>query len=126
MNSFEQLCINYCNEALQQQFNRFVLHNEQEEYHREGISWSFIEFPENQDVLELIDSKGSGILNILHDQCRTPGASDKTFALSLYDKCSFHSRFEADSRQVGQQLFAVNHYAGSVEYSVEGFVEKNR
>jgi len=126
VNSFEQLCINYCNEALQQQFNRFVLRNEQEEYHREGISWSFIEFPENQDVLELIDSKGSGILNILHDQCRTPGASDKTFALSLYDKCSSHSRFEADSRQVAQQLFAVNHYAGSVEYNVEGFVEKNR
>ena len=51
VNSFEQLCINYCNEALQQQFNGFVLRNEQEEYDREGIPWSFIEFPENQDVL---------------------------------------------------------------------------
>jgi len=126
VNSFEQLCINYCNEALQQQFNRFVLRNEQEEYDKEGIPWAFIDFPENQDVLDLIDQKGSGILNILHDQCRTPGASDKTFALLMYDKCASHSRFEADSRQVAEQLFAVHHYAGLVEYDIEGFVEKNK
>jgi len=126
VNSFEQLCINYCNEALQQQFNRFVLRNEQEEYDKEGIPWSFIEFPENQDVLDLIDQKPSGIINILHDQCRTPGASDKTFSLLMYDKCGDHARFEADSRQVAEQLFAVHHYAGLVEYNVEGFVEKNR
>lgn len=126
VNSFEQLCINYCNEALQQQFNRFVLRNEQEEYEKEGIPWSFIEFPENQDVLDLIDQKTSGILNMLHDQCRTPGASDKTFSHLMYDKCAGHSRFEADSRQVAEHLFAVHHYAGLVEYDVEGFVEKNR
>ena len=126
VNSFEQLCINYCNEALQQQFNLFVLKNEQEEYDKEGIPWSFIDFPDNQDVLDLIDQKGSGILNMLHDQCRTPGASDKTFALLMYDRCASHSRFVADSRQVAEQLFAVHHYAGLVEYDVEGFVEKNR
>lgn len=126
VNSFEQLCINYCNEALQQQFNRFVLRNEQEEYDREGITWSFIDFPENQDVLDLIDSKGSGILSVLHDQCRTPGASDKTFARFMYEKCSSHPRFEADSRQVAEQLFAIQHYAGRVEYDVDGFFEKNR
>jgi myosin-5 len=125
-NSFEQLCINYCNEALQQQFNRFVLRNEQEEYNREGIPWSYIEFPENQDVLDLIDLKASGILNVLHDQCRTPGSSDKSFSLQMYEKCSSHPRFEATSRQVAQQLFGVHHYAGLVEYSVDGFVEKNR
>ena len=118
--------VNYCNEALQQQFNRFVLRNEQEEYEREQIPWSLIEFPENQDVLDLIDLKGSGILHLLHDQCRTPGASDKTFALAMYDKCSNHQRFEADSRQVAQQLFAIHHYAGLVEYDVENFVMKNR
>jgi len=79
-NSFEQLCINYCNESLQQQFNLFVLKNEQEEYEQEGIQWSFISFPDNQDALNLIYKKGYGILNILDDQCRAPGTTDKTAA----------------------------------------------
>uniref|UniRef100_A0A7S4S8Q1 Myosin motor domain-containing protein n=1 Tax=Ditylum brightwellii TaxID=49249 RepID=A0A7S4S8Q1_9STRA len=126
VNSFEQLCINYCNEALQQQFNLFVLKKEQEEYEREGIQWSFISFPENQDVLDLIDKKGSGILNILDDQCRAPGTTDKTFANDIYQKCTGHTRFEANFRQVGARQFGVHHYAGTVEYDTEGFVEKNR
>lgn len=126
VNSFEQLCINYCNEALQQQFNLFVLKNEQDEYEREGIQWSFISFPENQDVLDLIDKKGSGILNILDDQCRAPGTTDKTFANDIYQKCTGHPRFEANFRQVGARKFGVHHYAGPVEYDTDGFVEKNR
>jgi myosin-5 len=125
-NSLEQLCINYCNEALQQQFTRFVLEKEQEEYEREGIEWKFISFPDNQNVLDLIDKKGSGILNILDDQCRAPGTTDKTFCIDLYRKCSEHPRFEADYRQVGAQCFGVKHYAGPVEYDTGGFVEKNR
>lgn len=58
-NSFEQICINYCNEALQQQFNAFVSKNEQAEYEHKGIKWSLIKFPENQDVLDLIEKRGS-------------------------------------------------------------------
>jgi myosin-5 len=125
-NSFEQLCINYCNEALQQQFNMFVLKNEQDEYEREGIQWSFISFPDNQDVLDLIDKKGTGILNILDDQCRAPGTTDKTFINDLYQKLSRHTRFKADYRQVGARKFAIVHYAGTVEYESDSFVEKNR
>jgi myosin-5 len=125
-NSFEQLCINYCNEALQQQFNLFVLKKEQEEYQREGIQWSYITFPDNQDVLDLIYKKGAGILNILDDQCRAPGTTDKTFSTDLYKKCTGHARFQADFRQVGSRLFGIFHYAGAVEYDTEGFVEKNR
>jgi len=125
-NSFEQLCINYCNEALQQQFNLFVLKKEQEEYQREGIQWSYITFPDNQDVLDLIYKKGAGILNILDDQCRAPGTTDKTFSTDLYKKCTGHARFQADFRQVGSRLFGIFHYAGVVEYDTEGFVEKNR
>ncbi len=68
----------------------------------------------------------SGILTILHDQCRTPRATDKSFALCVYEKCSNYTRFEADSRQMAEQLFTVHHYAGFVEYDVQGFVEKNR
>jgi len=125
-NSFEQLCINYCNEALQQQFNAFLLKNEQEEYNREGIEWSFIEFPENQDVLDLIDKRGAGILNILDDQCRAPGTSDKSFASDMYNKCNGHVRFQANRKQVAALQFEVHHYAGPVEYTTLGFVEKNR
>merc|ERR1712194_805540 len=84
------------------------------------------EFPENQDVLDLISYKTTGILDILHDQCRTPGASDKNFAMSIYGKCATNKRFEADARQVGELLFGIHHYAGLVEYNVEGFVEKTR
>lgn len=125
-NSFEQLCINYCNEALQQQFNAFVLKNEQREYEREGIDWSFIEFPENQDVLDLIEKRGSGILSILDDQCRAPGTSDKSFALDVYRKCKGQNRFSANRKQTAVLQFSVHHYAGPVEYSTECFVEKNR
>jgi myosin-5 len=125
-NSFEQLCINYCNEALQQQFNAFVLKNEQAEYDREGIEWSFIEFPENQDVLDLVDKRGSGILSILDDQCRAPGTSDKSFALDVYNKCKSQKRFSASRKQTATLQFSVHHYAGPVEYSTEGFIEKNR
>jgi myosin-5 len=125
-NSFEQLCINYCNEALQQQFNAFVLKNEQAEYEREGIDWSFIDFPENQDVLDLIDKRGSGILGILDDQCKAPGTTDRSFALDVTNKCKNHQRFSADSKQIARLQFSVHHYAGAVEYSTQGFIVKNR
>lgn len=125
-NSFEQLCINYCNETLQQQFNMFVLKNEQDEYEKEGIQWSFISFPDNQDALDLIDKRGSGILSILDDQCRAPGTTDKTFINDIYQKLSRHNRFQANRRQIGSRKFAIVHYAGTVEYGSKGFVEKNR
>jgi myosin-5 len=77
-------------------------------------------------VLDLIDGKGTGIINILDDQCRTPGATDKSFSMFMYDTCNQHSRFEADPRQIAENKFAINHYAGLVEYSAEGFIEKNK
>ncbi|GAX27212.1 hypothetical protein FisN_13Lh232 [Fistulifera solaris] len=125
-NSFEQLCINFCNEALQQQFNAFVLKNEQAIYEKEGIEWSFIEFPENQDVLDLIEKRGTGIFSILDDQCRAPGPSDKAFAINLYNQCKGLPRFSASRKQTANLQFAVSHYAGPVEYSTAGFVEKNK
>jgi len=106
-NSFEQLCINYCNEALQQQFNRFVFKLEQQEYEREGISWSFIEFPDNQDVLDLIDDKRTGILNILDDLCllSTAKNTESSFAEAMYKKCGSHLRFSASRKQQTYGLF---------------------
>lgn len=126
INSFEQLCINYCNEALQQQFNRYVFMTEQEEYKKEGIAWEFIEFPDNQDVIDLIDKRGEGIIPILTDQCRTTRGSDKSFAEALYSRCEKHPRFQAPSLTKGKKQFIVNHYAGPVTYNYEGFVEKNK
>lgn len=125
-NSLEQLCINYCNEALQQQFNRFVFTLEQQEYQKEGIDWSFIEFPDNQDVLDLIDSKRDGILSILDEQCRLSRCTDKSFALTVYDKCRSHPRCVIDKHHEAQLSFAIKHYAGLVEYDSAGFIEKNK
>jgi myosin-5 len=126
VNSFEQLCINYCNETLQQQFNAFFLQNEQAEYEREGIEWSFIEFPENQDVLDLMEKRGSSILSILDDQCRAPGPSDKAFALAVYAQCASLPRFSASRKQQASLQFSIHHYAGPVEYTVTGFTAKNK
>jgi myosin V len=126
VNSFEQLCINYCNEALQQQFNAYVLQNEQAEYEREGIQWSFIEFPENQDVLDLMEKRGASILSILDDQCRAPGPSDKAFCLAVYSQCSGKPRLEVTRKQQAMLQFSIHHYAGPVEYTVTGFTAKNK
>ena len=125
-NSFEQLCINFCNEALQQQFNKFVFKQEQDEYKREGINWSFISFPDNQDVLDLIEKKRDGIISTLDEQCRLQRCTDKSFALALYDKCSDHPRFFASKSQQVNLTFSIQHYAGLVEYSAVNFLEKNK
>lgn len=125
-NSFEQLCINYCNETLQHQFNKFVLKNEQEEYEREGVPWSFIPFPENQDVIDIIEQRRNGIFSILDDQCRGANISDMAFATNVYKRCGKSPRFRANARQVIQMKFSLRHYAGHVEYDAAGFVEKNR
>lgn len=124
-NSFEQLCINFCNEALQQQFNRFVFKLEQQEYEREGIEWSFISFPDNQDVLDLIENRSDGILSILDEQSRLQRCTDKSFALTLYEKCNDHPRFEASYIHRADLSFGIYHYAGLVQYDTAGFIEKN-
>jgi myosin V len=125
-NSFEQLCINYCNEALQQQFNRFVFKIEQQEYQKEGIDWSFIAFPDNQDVLDLIEKRHDGILSVLDEQSRLPRCTDATFAHAVYQKCGDHARFEVTKAMQAQLSFAIHHYAGFVEYDTVCFLEKNR
>ncbi|KAL7463946.1 hypothetical protein ACHAXS_004297 [Conticribra weissflogii] len=127
-NSFEQLCINYCNESLQQQFNRFVFKLEQQEYKREGINWEFIEFADNQDILDLIDKKHGGILTILDEQCMLGmRCNDRTFVSAVYEKCrSSRDRFQANTKQKAQGKFSIRHYAGIVEYDTDGFMEKNK
>ena len=126
INSFEQLCINYTNETLQQQFNQFVFKLEQAEYQREEISWSFIEFPDNQDCLDLIEHRQNGILAILDDVCKLPQASDEKFVNRLYKIFDSNHRFTASVAQKRDLVFCVTHYAGPVEYLASSFVEKNK
>jgi len=132
-NSFEQLCINYCNESLQQQFNKFVFKLEQAEYEKEGISWNFIAFPDNQDVLELIHKKRNGVLSILDEQSFLGQCTDQSFAQSVYQKCanfgtsnSNASPLSASTQQMANGTFSIKHYAGPVEYKTTGFLEKNK
>ncbi len=125
-NNFEQLCINYTNEALQQQFNRYVFKLEQHEYEKEGILWKYIAFPDNQDVLDLIDKKHIGMLAILDEQCIVPQSTDEKFTRYLYSKCDQHKRFSASSAQRVDYKFTIEHYAGGVEYITTSWLEKNK
>lgn len=124
-NSFEQLCINYTNETLQQHFNQFVFTHEQALYEKEGIAWSFIQFPDNSDILRLLEDK-KGIFSLCDDQVLFPQATDATLVSKLYDNCSSHAHFSASSKEKARGLFTITHYAGPVTYSSKGFLEKNR
>jgi len=127
-NSFEQLCINYCNETLQQHFNQFIFKLEQEEYIREQIDWSNVEFPDNQDCLDLIESKRpAGVLMLLDEQCMLQTGSDEGFARKTFEVLpSAHPRFTVSAKQKAVGQFSIRHYAGEVVYTVYGFTEKNK
>jgi myosin-5 len=124
--SAPQLCINYTNETLQQQFNKFVFKMEQEEYEREKIEWSFIHFPDNQDCLDLIEGRPNGILAMLDDECRLPKGSDDKLAGRLQKELGSHARFFVTKKMVAEKHFGVRHYAGEVAYNTFGFLEKNK
>ena len=122
VNSFEQLCINYANEALQQHFAQHMFKLELLEYKREGIPFENIEFPDNQESLDLITT---GLFTILDDQCRIPNATDKRYASQLYKELSNNPNFSANATQIGSNLFCVQHFAGPVVYTTDKFIEKN-
>ncbi|CAB3385979.1 Hypothetical predicted protein [Cloeon dipterum] len=124
LNSFEQLCINYTNEKLQQLFNHTMFILEQEEYQREGIEWKFIDFGlDLQPTIDLID-KPMGIMALLDEECWFPKATDKTFVEKLIGTHSVHSKFmKTDFRGIAD--FAIVHYAGKVDYSAEKWLMKN-
>ncbi|KAF1332624.1 Myosin-like protein, partial [Globisporangium splendens] len=125
-NSFEQLCINYANETLQQHFNLTVLRLEQEMYEREQIKWSFINFPDNSACIDLIQGKPFGILNGLDEECIVPQGNDRNFARKLYRQHDAHAHFSADKTQQANHHFVIHHYAGKVSYDTFGFCEKNK
>ncbi|XP_076621991.1 unconventional myosin 10A isoform X1 [Colletes latitarsis] len=123
-NSLEQLCINYANENLQFYFNKHIFKLEQQEYAKEKIDWTTINYTDNLPVIHLIAKKPVGILHLLDDESNFPKATD----LSFLEKCHYnHALSELYSRpRMNSAEFAIKHYAGQVWYNVEGFLDKNR
>uniref|UniRef100_A0A672QYM2 Unconventional myosin-Ic n=1 Tax=Sinocyclocheilus grahami TaxID=75366 RepID=A0A672QYM2_SINGR len=132
-NSFEQFCINYCNEKLQQLFIELTLKSEQEEYEAEGITWEPVQYFNNKIICDLVEEKFKGIISILDEECLRPGdASDITFLEKLENTVGGHAHFlthklaDGKTRKVmGREEFRLIHYAGEVNYNVNGFLDKN-
>ncbi|XP_051786264.1 unconventional myosin-Ib isoform X5 [Erpetoichthys calabaricus] len=132
---FEQFIINYCNEKLQQIFIELTLREEQEEYIREGIEWTHIDYFNNAIICDLIENNTNGILAMLDEECLRPGTvSDETFLEKLNQICAGHEHFESrmsknskflNDHTLPHNCFRIQHYAGKVLYRVEGFVDKN-
>ncbi|KAM5172128.1 unconventional myosin-Va isoform 1-T1 [Mantella aurantiaca] len=124
INSFEQFCINYANEKLQQQFNLHVFKLEQEEYMKEQIPWTLIDFYDNQPCINLIEAK-MGILDLLDEECKMPKGTDNTWAQKLYNThlktCPLFEK-----PRLSNVAFIIKHFADKVEYQCEGFLEKNK
>uniref|UniRef100_A0A4W5PWW9 Myosin VB n=1 Tax=Hucho hucho TaxID=62062 RepID=A0A4W5PWW9_9TELE len=123
INSFEQFCINYANEKLQQQFNQHVFKLEQEEYMKEQIPWTLIDFYDNQPCIDVIEAK-LGILDLLDEECKVPKGTDQNWCQKLYDRLSSSVHFQKP--RMSNTSFIVIHFADKVEYQCDGFLEKNR
>uniref|UniRef100_A0A8C3UBV1 Unconventional myosin-Ia n=1 Tax=Catharus ustulatus TaxID=91951 RepID=A0A8C3UBV1_CATUS len=134
-NGFEQFIINYCNEKLQQIFILMTLKEEQEEYVREGIQWTPVEFFDNTIICNLIENNTNGILALLDEECLRPGVvNEDTFITKLNQLLAKHKHYESKETQNARHItdtslpsrcFRIHHYAGKVTYNVTGFIEKN-
>nr|XP_025044925.1 unconventional myosin-VI isoform X4 [Pelodiscus sinensis] len=132
-NSFEQFCINYCNEKLQQFFNERILKEEQELYQKEGLGVNEVHYVDNQDCIDLIEAKLVGVLDILDEENRLPQPSDQHFTSMVHQKHKEHFRLSiprksklAVHRNIrDDEGFIIRHFAGAVCYETTQFVEKN-
>ncbi|KAH9174245.1 myosin 5 [Lactarius sanguifluus] len=125
-NSFEQFSINYANEKLQQEFNAHVFKLEQEEYVKEEINWTFIEFSDNQPCIDVIEGK-LGVLALLDEESRLPAGTDASFLQKLYAQITKPETKDVFKKpRFGNSAFTIAHYALDVTYEADGFLEKNR
>mmetsp|Transcript_41452 Transcript_41452/g.119997 ORF Transcript_41452/g.119997 Transcript_41452/m.119997 type:complete len:1693 (+) Transcript_41452:127-5205(+) len=124
MNSFEQVCINFTNERLQQFFNSFVFKLEEQLYEREGIPWDPLDFPDNQDAVDILQAKTTGVFAILDEECVVPQGSDQGFNNKLIKQHKGHRRF--DEIKTKPTWFVIKHFAGPVGYCTDGFLDKNK
>ncbi|XP_067388870.1 myosin-10-like [Emydura macquarii macquarii] len=129
LNSFEQLCINYTNEKLQQLFNHTMFVLEQEEYQREGIAWDFIDFGlDLQPCIDLIErpvSQPPGLLALLDEECWFPKATDKSFVEKVAQEQGGHPKFQKPRQLRDKADFCILHYAGKVDYKADEWLMKN-
>ncbi|XP_039550441.1 myosin-10 isoform X4 [Pimephales promelas] len=128
LNSFEQLCINYTNEKLQQLFNHTMFVLEQEEYQREGIEWNFIDFGlDLQPCIDLIERPAHppGVLALLDEECWFPRATDRSFVDKLSAEQGSHSKFMRPRQLKEEADFSIVHYAGKVDYKANEWLVKN-
>ncbi|CAH0548019.1 unnamed protein product [Brassicogethes aeneus] len=132
-NSFEQLCINFCNEKLHQLFIDLTLKSEQEEYMKEGIKWEKIEYFDNSIILELIEEKHKGLIAYMDEECLRPGDPNDTTLINKFNTyLSGHNHYISHKKAsikvqktMGRDEFLIIHYAGHVTYNVKTFIEKN-
>ncbi|XP_063358267.1 myosin-VIIa isoform X4 [Cydia amplana] len=124
-NSFEQFCINFANENLQQFFVRHIFKLEQEEYNLEGINWQHIEFVDNQDALDLIALKQLNIMALIDEESKFPKGTDQTMLAKLHKTHGLHRNYLKPKSDINTS-FGLNHFAGVVFYDTRGFLEKNR
>nr|XP_033792370.1 unconventional myosin-VI isoform X3 [Geotrypetes seraphini] len=132
-NSFEQFCINYCNEKLQQFFNERILKEEQELYQKEGLGVNEVHYVDNQDCIDLIEGKLVGVLDILDEENRLPQPSDQHFTAVVHQKHKDHFRLSIPRKSKltvhrnvrDDEGFIIRHFAGAVCYETTQFVEKN-
>ncbi|XP_054811203.1 myosin-2-like isoform X2 [Prosopis cineraria] len=121
-NSFEQFCVNYASERLQQHFIWHMFKLEQESYEMDGVHWTKVDFEDNQECLDLFEKKPSGILCLLDEESNLPKATDLTFASKLKQHLNANPCFKGERGRA----FGVRHFAGEVLYDTNGFLQQNK
>ena len=133
VNSFEQFCINYCNEKLQQFFNQRILKDEQELYEKEGLGVKNVSFVDNQDCIDLVEAKSNGIFSLLDEESKLPKPSPQHFTSAVHNNNGSHFRLALprksklrEHREIrDDDGFLIRHFAGAVCYTTSQFIEKN-
>lgn len=131
-NSFEQFCINFANEKIQQYFNKEILYREQYIYETEGLRYRKVDYMDNQDIIDLFEAKRSGIFALLNEECLMPKCTDKTFSIKVHTTHSadrFLTKPKYGKKTVKRlnddEAFVIKHFAGEVVYEAVNFLIKN-